>query len=378
MRTSAAVMRARLSRLERLAGRGRCPCRLFQRKHTWCDPTRAPAEPGVSSLIVIAPCEFCGTTWRYDLSGYPEEVREVPRLYYVSGLEDLYTDPRVRAAQHWMGYWAEARSRTAPRGARSPPAPAHSTLGSEHYERRRRDLERARAREKDPDVKRWLGLLAQSLALIVPRLRRLERRYGKNPFPDVEALVAEFGGPDDGGTPEERQERARQRLLGQGPPIRRGPWFVCAEMEKIILGGVSAYTAAEVEECERRELARIAQIRAQEEQLTEMLRQREEERERQRRGRHAAAPRSDPPPPPAAPDSPPAPAAPRPRPAGGRASLGGGMIASTLSPAPPRNAAPTPPAHAAFAPPRRPPAKPPKTLRACHRLLAENERRRRP
>ncbi len=70
-------------------------------------------QPGELERFLIrkqaSRCEFCGTPWKYDLSGYPKELREVARLYHASDFEDLFTDPRVWAARRWMDYWEEAR-----------------------------------------------------------------------------------------------------------------------------------------------------------------------------------------------------------------------------------------------------------------------------
>ena len=263
MRTNAVGMRARLARLEKLSGKGRCPfCRL-ERRHKWADSAKPPAGPEGSSLTVTAHCELCGAPWRCDLSDYPEELRGVARLYYASELEDLYTDPRAWAAQRWMGYWEEARrqNRMGPREPQGLSVPARSPLRHKDYRRRLGQLERARALAKDPDVKRYLGLLVQILALILPRLRRLERRYGENPFPELESRVAAIVGPDLSlMSPKERMAYTREAL--ERPLRRGGAWLLCAEMERVVLGGVSAYTARKIADCERRAQERSAEAEA--------------------------------------------------------------------------------------------------------------------
>lgn len=189
---------ARLAKLEKIVGKGMCPyCRL-NRRHTWFDATKARPKPKDPDLLVTHQCDLCGTPVSYKLSVYPEDIREIVRLLCTSKLEDAFINPRIWAAQRWLLYWAEARRRR--RKARreiqnlSAPPKTYEEQQRRFYEQQKREREQARA--KDPDVKHYHKLLAESQALGTLRLRRLERQYGKHPFPDLEARLKAVENPD--------------------------------------------------------------------------------------------------------------------------------------------------------------------------------------
>ncbi len=307
--------------------------------------------------------------WKHDLSGYPEGVREVVRLHYVSNLECLFTDPRAWAALWWMTSWEAGRrqDRRATRDGLGPSTPAPPPNGQHGYERRRKDRERERTLEKDPDVKLYLGLLAQARALIAKRVGELERRYGRSPFPELESRVAAILGSDlSPMSLVEKMVRARGML--EGPTCRVGvPWLLCAEMEKIVLGDVSAYTAGMVADCEQRRKEQITQAELLLAVGRERLRQAGVWQKLERQSVQPPAAVTSPPPGPASLQSHTTPI---------ENSIRGGALASNRRPAPPpQNEAPAVPAPAAFAPPQRH-SRRPKTLQQCRRLIAENERRR--
>lgn len=355
MRTNTDGMRARLSKLEKLLGKGPCACRL-ERRSALSDTGKCHREPRDASLVVESLCEFCGTPLEYDLSRYPEGLRELARLYHASSLEHFFTDPRAWAAQWWGVFWEAARRQDrrveAMLANLGSSTPAHPTRGRDGYERRQKALERARALERDPDVKLYRGLLQQARALFVRRFGELEGRYGRAPFPELESRVAAILGADLGPMSAlEKSAHAREML--ERPACEIGvPWLLCAEMERIVLGDVSAYTAGKIADCERRKQERAAMAAALLAKGRENLWMVEERKERERQERPERERQ-----PPVTPPAQYSPPAPRPAP-------------------PPQNYAPAPLAPAAFAPPRRRP-KTPRTLQECRRMLEENERRRR-
>src|SRR5215204_4331577 len=98
---------ARLARLEKLAGKGECPCCRLVKRHRWIDQTKPRASPTDPSLLATSRCEMCGEPSARDLSGYTEDWREVVRLDYTSTSEDRFRDPRAWAAQQWVIHsWA--------------------------------------------------------------------------------------------------------------------------------------------------------------------------------------------------------------------------------------------------------------------------------
>lgn len=122
------------------------------------------------------------------------------------------------------------------------------------------------------------------------RRRQLEREHGKNPFPELDARLDAVQKPDYGqlykGEPFEHDipflpmfELEREAKL----------WVMCAELEKIVLGDVTAHTTGKLADCERRAGELIAAGQAKHEAREEKRRQDEAERERQRLEREAAA-----------------------------------------------------------------------------------------
>lgn len=100
---------ARLSKIEKLAGKGACPSCRLHRRHSWLDSTKPRPKPKDPALSVTVLCEECGAPANYDLSGYPEDLREIVRLYCTSKWADTYTNPRAWASLRWMIYRGEAR-----------------------------------------------------------------------------------------------------------------------------------------------------------------------------------------------------------------------------------------------------------------------------
>jgi hypothetical protein len=295
---------ARLKKLEKLVGKGACPlCRLF-RRHTWLDASKRLPKPKDPSLLVTTHCETCSAPSRYDLSYYPEELRELIRLYCTSKLEDTFTNPKAWASYRWVIYEGAARQnqRKALREMEKLSEPSHER-GQREYVRRQKDGESKEGRAKDPAVKLYSQLLAEVQAHNTKLHKRLTRQYGEHPFPELESRVAAVQGPD-------------YDAFYRGEPYAHyvpfsaifdttqeaKSWFLCAEMEKIVLGDVTRHTANKISDCERRAREVISAARTKHEEREEKRRAEEAERERQRLERSApalrpAAPRPAPTPP---------------------------------------------------------------------------------
>jgi hypothetical protein len=199
----------------------------------------------------------CGSSTTYDLSSEPEELRELVGLYCAANLEDTFTSPRVWAALNWgtdRGAALRCR-REALREMKELAEPAQTAHERQRreYARRQTAREREEARAKDPDVKLYSRLLAEAEAQNARRVERLKRRYGENPFPELAARISAIERPDYHalykGEPYEHDvpltpmhETEREAEL----------WLKCAEMEKVALGRVTAYTAGRLADCERR------------------------------------------------------------------------------------------------------------------------------
>jgi hypothetical protein len=285
---------ARLSKIEKLAGKVACPSCRLHRRHSWLDSTKPRPKPKDPALSVTVLCEECGAPANYDLSGYPEDLREIVRLYCTSKRADTYTNPRAWAALRWMIYRGEAQKqqRKALREMQKLSAPGQSSYQQQQqeYARRQKAREREQARTKDPDAKLYHKLLAEMQAQSARRHRRLERQHGENPFPELDARLDAVQKPDYGqlykGEPFEHDisflpmfELEREAKL----------WMMCAELEKIVLGDVTAHTTGKLADCERRAGELIAAGRAKHEAREEKRRQDEAERERQRLEREAAS-----------------------------------------------------------------------------------------
>jgi hypothetical protein len=305
---------ARLARLEKLAGKGACPmCRLL-RRHTWLDARKPRPKPKDPSLLVTQVCELCGAASNHDLSHYPEELRDLARLYCTSKPDDTFTDPRAWAAQRWMIYRVraeqsqrEALSETKKLSA--PGQPAHERQ-QQDYARRQRAREREEARAKDPDVKLYNRLFAEAQGHNARRLKRLKRQYGEHPFPDLEARIGAVEAPNyDALYKGEPYAHAVPFLPIHELKQEAKSWLACAELEKIVLDKVTAHTEGRLADCERRAREVIGAARAKHEEREEKRRAEEAERERQRLERSAPAPRPTAPRP--AP-TPPRPQSPRP------------------------------------------------------------------
>jgi hypothetical protein len=293
MGTKADALRARIARLEKMAGKGSCPICRLERRHSWVSADKPRPTPEDPSSVLVTRCEECGSPSRADLSGYPEELRELVRLSCTSTFEDTFTDPRVWAAEYWMAYklGADEHRRKALREMRKLSESSHE---QNDYARRQEMLERKRAREKDPDVKLYNELTAKVNALYVEQFRRLGQKYGERPFPEIDARLDAVEAPDYEhmykGEPYEHD-------LGFSPMYEikeeAKAWKGCAVLEEIVLGGASAHTAGKLADCERLAREVVDAAREKHRAREEKRRLDEAERERWRLERaSASAPRA--------------------------------------------------------------------------------------
>lgn len=195
----------------------------------------------------------------------------------------MFTDPRVWAAHRWFGFRAEALDfrRQALQLTRAAPArPPHG----------RQRAGRERTPEKDKEVKLYNALLAETNTLIARRRERLVERYGNNPFPELESRVAAIRDlVPDRMTLTDRSARTRAGLADPQRGPERLAWLLCAEMEKIVLRDVSAYTSRMIADCEREARERAAQARELLEKGRERLGLLEEQWQGERAEREAEA-----------------------------------------------------------------------------------------
>lgn len=292
VRTTTDELRKRLARMEKLVGKDSCAyCRLF-RRHTWRRDGMGPRHwRRASPLLVTARCEFCGAPASYDLSIYPDEVRELARLYHTSTLEAVYTDRRAAAAQVWMICWAHANGQCLDvlQERRQLFVPEFATTyGQVDYMRRRK--ERKQESEEDPDVELYKDLLAEVQTLFARQYKRLARQHGERPFPELYASLATL-------------QSSAYGPLHKGEPYKYGvshswmyeiwqeikSWKMCGEMETIVLGGVTAHTSDNLARCERLPGEKIALIQAEYERGKEEERRLRKAASEERRLRKAAS-----------------------------------------------------------------------------------------
>jgi hypothetical protein len=224
-------LKARVRRLEDAVGKGQrncASCRYMVTK-LWPDPRRA-----VPDDLFMAECQSCHSKYAVSLDGYGESDREMLRLVHSFTLEDQYVDPKAHA------FRLLCETRFAPNAKTRE-------LG--------RTLE-ARSK-KDPGVRTFVRLRDESIRLEERKRQRLRAKYGDDPFPEQRKLIESVrnrgrrspGLYADGFIELEKEETER---------------LVCAELEKIIWGGVRAETASDIKRLgeEIDELVRAAQAEA--------------------------------------------------------------------------------------------------------------------
>lgn len=269
--------------MEVSAGMGACPACRLETRHTWLDTSRPRPKPKDPSLLATRLCEACGAPERAELSRFPEDHREILRLCFTASLEDMYTNQRAWAAFRWGQYMTEAGQwrRKALRGVKKLTGPALSPREEARADRdwRQRRREREKALKSDPDVRLYQRLRAEQLALSERLIRPLERKYGVQPFPELEARLEGVEGPDYDRL-YKNEPYARDVTFSPLFEIEQEAkmWLACAEAERVVLGGITATTVGKLAGCER--LARVvfAAARATYEEREEECQREEAER----------------------------------------------------------------------------------------------------
>lgn len=262
-------LKAKLSRLEKLAGKGSCPsCRIFGRRRKLMHDEAKDARE--RTLVVSSPCDLCERGSLVDLSAYSEHLRELWRLYYVSTLEDQFTDPRAWVAKEGLACWSKFMSELHGHGGGLE---ANVTADSKRQGAGRTWAVAA-------DYKLYAKLRAEYDAALALKRQHLSIKYGENPFFILKMLIdgtrcKGFGHLYPG-------ERFAVDL-GQLSKIHVELTLLlkCAEVDKIVHGHVAPSTAVMIEAYEQRALEVIEAGRRGHE-ASAWARRREEEEQGQR------------------------------------------------------------------------------------------------
>lgn len=221
---------ASVKRLEAAAGmgaKGCASCRLH-RRHAWPDPTKPPLP---AEHVMFTRCEFCRTWYGLNLAGMSEDERAVERLRGSFTTEDYYTNPKAHALDVWLHYrkkiWgyhdAVVEKPRAP-----APRPSREIV----------DVRGARA----------LSKLRKEAAGLSARLRRrLQAKYGSDPFPEHTRIVKSV-------VNRERPDRGLGDSAGEpyDLAVNETRHLICAEFEKIVWGHIRPDTALALESIIRR------------------------------------------------------------------------------------------------------------------------------
>jgi hypothetical protein len=219
-RTNLKSLGAALTRLEAASGMGRknCPvCRWYQRR-SGPDPKNPEPYPGD---LLTSKCEFCHSEYTTDLTGKSEEEREEIRLENSITLKDEYTDSRASAYRLWT--WFQ---------------PWQKQIWKKLEEDQKPTDPNARASQK---------LCSELESLMKRRHKRLQAKYGEDPFPEHGRLARAIADAEPG-------RRKKMSFYVEG--YRDLEWeetrcLISAQLEKIIWGEVWARTAAALEKVER-------------------------------------------------------------------------------------------------------------------------------
>jgi hypothetical protein len=239
--------RVKVSRLESLTGKERCPgCRLTQR-HRWPDPATRDR-----SCVVNRRCKLCGRGTPYDLSPYPVDQHEMLRLYFEATLEEEYTHVRVFAAKVWFSYLLKAR-RIQRRERRREARQREAELSAN--ERRMAERER----RSSPRLKLLTRLRDERRTAMGRKRIRMEEKYGRAPFGQVHVRIlratSELLSTLKGYAPKALNDAIgmqgltrRAFLMRDAEVLEYLPLLNCAEAERVVLGHVTASTAAQLAE----------------------------------------------------------------------------------------------------------------------------------
>lgn len=276
-------LKVKLARLEKLAGKDSCPsCRLFGRRRQLTHAKALAARD--RTLVVSSPCDLCERRSLADLSAHSEHLRELWRLYYVSTLEDKFTDPRAWVAKEGLINWIQFKLKHR-RRERASEAMSESDSKRQGW---------ARAWAVAADYKLYAKLRAEYDEALSLKRRHLAAAHGENPFFSLEMRIS----------------GARYKGFGHLHPGE--PFAVdldqltqihdeltlllkCAEVDKIVHGHVAPFTTVMIEACEQTALEVIEAGRREHEasawarrRVEEQKKKRQRESPEQRRGEPAA------------------------------------------------------------------------------------------
>jgi hypothetical protein len=206
-------LKARVRRLEDAVGKGQrnCASCRYMPRHSWSDP-----QWGAPGDLFVARCEFCHSEYVAGLKEGGGSDWEMIRLMHSFTLEDQYVDPKANAVR----LLCETKF--------APNARARE-IG--------RTLE-ARSK-KDPGVRTFLRLRDESIRLEERKRQRLRAKYGDDPFPEHGRLIESV----------RNRGRRAQGLYADGLPElekEETKHLICAELEKLIWGEVTAETASAI------------------------------------------------------------------------------------------------------------------------------------
>jgi hypothetical protein len=224
-------LEATVKRLEAAAGRGQrhCAfCRLTLR-HSWPDPEKPKPCP---EDVIKRRCELCRSEYIISLAGIPEGQRDAYRLHYSFTLEERYTNPKAHALALWL------------------------LNRPERKKKREKSALAAKKTTKNPNARSELQEEVQRL--FTQKHKRLRAKYG-DPFPEHARLVESARKRE----PRKRTPGVYQKGLFELEREEAGH-RVCAELEKIIWGQISAETVVAIERIGREidELIRTAEEEA--------------------------------------------------------------------------------------------------------------------
>lgn len=230
-RTGTNGLKARLKRVEDLAGKGRrnCPsCRLLLRRQ-WPDPTKPRARPEDFVGVI---CQFCHTESAIYLGNIPEEERDAWRAWYPISTEFWYLNRKANA----LGMWLERRPQL------------NQSAQDGHWQQHQQEWQhqaasRGAAKGQTPGQRLVTELWREKNDLLGRKLKMLWVAYGEMPFrKEQQELIESVRAKAEA----ERKERSHVKGLERFEKLRT-EHLVCAELEKIIWGEVRPQTRKEIE-----------------------------------------------------------------------------------------------------------------------------------
>jgi hypothetical protein len=160
-------LKARLGRLEVVAGKGHrnCPlCRVNTRPNP---PGRVGRELQPDEQLNVR-CEMCGDEYKVSLAKVAEDERDVHRLSHSFTTEDAFTNPKAHALQLWLTLRRDVRRKLKPQ---KPPVYGRHPV----------------AKKKEPP--RSAAVFDEAVRFYRRRLKELEAKYGADRFPEHAELI---------------------------------------------------------------------------------------------------------------------------------------------------------------------------------------------